>query len=88
MMTLFDDEYIMKTYLYNKIKEASEEAAEKAAKKAAKEASEKAAKESAMHSAEKMLRANKLSPEEIASYFDELSLEDVLRIKEKIMQAV
>ena len=43
MMTLFDDEYILRTYIASEVKEASE----KAAKKAAKEATEKAAKEAA-----------------------------------------
>ena len=42
MMTLFDDEYILKTYIAEKEKEAAEKAFKKA-QKAAQEASKKAA---------------------------------------------
>lgn len=76
MMTLFDEERIIQTYAANKAKEAAREAA----KEAAKEVSEKAAAN--------MLRTGKVSVEEIAAAFAELSVEDVQRIKEKLMQTV
>lgn len=50
------------------------------AKEAAKEVSEKAAAN--------MLRTGKVSVEEIAAAFAELSVEDVQRINEKLMQTV
>ena len=72
MMTLFDEERIMQIYVANKEKEATE----------------KATKEAARKTAEKMLRAGKLSVEEIASYCEGLSVEDVRRLQKKMMQTV
>ena len=60
MMTLFDDEYILRTYIASEVKEASE----KAAKKAAKEATEKAA------SAAKKLYEKGSSVEDISEVLD------------------
>lgn len=72
MMTLFDEERIMQTYVANKEKEAAKEAAKK----------------TAVEGAENMLKTGKLSVEEIAACFAELSIEDVRHLKEKMMQAV
>ena len=44
MMTLFDDEYIYKTYVESEKKEAAQEAAQKAAQEATRTANEKAAR--------------------------------------------
>ena len=45
MSILFDDEYIMRLYVEDKVQEAREEAAKKAAKKASEEAAKKAREE-------------------------------------------
>ena len=42
MMMLFDDDYILRTYIESEKREAAEKAAKKAAKKAAEEATQKA----------------------------------------------
>lgn len=76
MMTLFDEERIMQTYVANKAKEAAKEAAAAAVK-----ANEK-------KTAERMLRTGKLTVEEIAACCPELSIEDIQQIKEKMMQTV
>lgn len=64
MMTLFDEERIMRNHIK----------------------SEK--KETAIEAAEKMLRAGKLSVEEIAGYFKELSVEDVQEIEKGMLQTL
>ena len=68
MMTLFDEDRIMQTYVANKEKEAAKEAVRK--------------------TAAKMLRTGKLTVEEIASCCEELSIENVRQMKEKMMQSV
>ena len=45
----------------------------------------KAAKKAAKEAAEKMLRDGKLSAEEIAGYFTELSIEDIRQIEMKLL---
>ena len=72
MMTLFDEERIMQIYVANKEKEAAEKAAKEAAKK----------------TAERMLKAGKLTAEEIAEYCPELSIEDIRQMEEELMQTV
>ena len=80
MMTLFDDEYILRTYIASEVKEASE----KAAKKAAKEATEKAAKEAAKEALEKAMSTAKKLYEKGSSVKD---ISEVLDIPvEKIKQ--
>ncbi len=64
MMSLFDDERIMRTHI----------------------ASEK--KETARKAAEKMVRAGKISVDEIPEYFTELSAEDVREIENGLLQTV
>ncbi|MCI8861624.1 MAG: hypothetical protein HFI20_03940 [Lachnospiraceae bacterium] len=84
MMTLFDDEYILRTYIASEVKEASEKAAKEAAKKAAKEATEKAAKEAAKEAVEKAMSAAKKLYEKGSSVED---IAEVLDIPvEKIKQ--
>lgn len=63
---------------------AAEEAAAKAAAKAAEEATAMAEKEAA----EKMLRTGKLSVKEIAECFTKLSVEDVQKIRDNLLQTV
>ncbi len=64
MMTLFDEERIMRNHIK----------------------SEK--KETALEAAEKMLKAGKMSVEEIASYFTELSVADVQEIEKELLQTL
>ena len=66
MMTLFDEEKIMRTHIASEKKEASKETAQKAA--------------------EKMLKVGKMSAEEIAGYFSELSVEEVREIEKRLLQ--
>ncbi|MEY8237581.1 hypothetical protein AALA36_17980 [Lachnospiraceae bacterium 66-29] len=66
MMTLFDEEKIMRTHIASERKEASKETAQKAA--------------------EKMLKVGKMSTEEIAGYFSELSVEEVREIEKRLFQ--
>lgn len=68
MMTLFDDEKIIRTHIVSEKKEASKETARKAA--------------------EKMLRAKKMSAEEIAGYFSELSVKEVREIEKRLLQII
>lgn len=70
MMTLFDNEWILQAYVANEKKEAAEKAARKAARKAA----------------ENMLKTGKLSREEIAGCFAELSVEDVQEIEKGLFR--
>lgn len=64
MMTLFDEERIMRTHIASEKKEAAKE------------------------TAEKMLKMGKLSVEEIASCFTELSVEDIQEIEKGLLQTV
>lgn len=64
MMTLFDEERIMRNHIK----------------------SEK--KETAIEAAEKMLKMGKLSVEEIASCFAELSVEDIMEIEKGMLQTL
>lgn len=66
MMTLFDEERIMRTYVASEKHEAVREAVREAV--------------------EKMLKAGKMSAEEIAGYFSELSEEDVREIEKGLLQ--
>ncbi len=64
MMTLFDEERIMRTHIASEKKEAAKE------------------------TAEKMLKMGKLSVEEIAGCFTELSVEDIQEIEKGLLQTV
>ena len=74
LMTLFDDEQILKAYVKDIKKEAAEEAAKEAAKKTAKE------------TAAKMIQKGKLSLEEIAEYVPSLSMEELKELEMKVLQ--
>lgn len=76
MMTLFDDDQIMKAYT----KDIREEAAKEAAKKAAKEA----AKETALE----MLKDGDIPLEKIAKYVPALTMEELRQLKEEVLQMV
>lgn len=70
MMSLFDDEQIIRTYL----KDAESTAAYTAAYKADRE------------TAERMIRKGKMSLEEISDYVPALSMEELKKIEQEIMQ--
>ena len=63
---------------------AAKEAAEEAAKKAAQEATKKATKENAV----KMIKAGKLSIEDIPQFFTSLTPEDIKEIENELMQTL
>lgn len=64
MMTLFDEEKIMRTYIANERREAAREAAEK------------------------MLRNGKITVDEIAEYFTELSAKEIQEIEKELFQTI
>lgn len=64
MMTLFDEERIMRTHIVSEKKETARKAAEN------------------------MLKTGKMSAEEIAGYFSELSVEDVREIEKGLLQTI
>lgn len=64
MMTLFDDEYILRTHINVRVKEAVEEASEKAAKKATLEAENRARQIAAR------MYNKRIKPDEIAELLD------------------
>ena len=70
MMTLFDDEYVLEAYVRD------------IAKDVAKDVEDKKDRETA----ERMIKAGKLSIEEIADYVPALSLEELKKIEAKVMQ--
>lgn len=70
MSILFDDEYIMRLYVEDKVQEAREEAEKElkeAAKKATKEAIEKVAKKAAKEAAEEAKRKNREMTKKLSS---------------------
>ncbi len=70
MMTLFDDEYVLEAYVRD------------IAKDVAKDVEDKKDRETA----ERMIKAGKLSIEEIADYVPALSLDELKKIEAKVMQ--
>ncbi len=73
MLAMCDEKQIMLDYI------------EYERRKAAKEAAQKAAKEAAKETATQMLKAGKLSIEEIVQYVPSLSVEDVERIRKELL---
>lgn len=69
MMTLFDEEQVMRNYVARKEKEAVERA------------TEETARETARETAIKMLRSGKFSVEEVAEYITKLSIDDIREIE-------
>ena len=74
MMTLFDDEQILKAYTKDMV--------DRAVKKTAKKTERKTAKETA----ERMIKLGKLSLEEIAIYVPLLSLEELKKLETKVKE--
>ena len=72
MMSLFDEEEIMKMYIRSERREAAEEAEERA---------EKRARKSARETAERMIKKGKMTLEDIADCVPILSLEEIKEIK-------
>ncbi len=70
MMTLFDDEQILKAY----VKDIEDNTARKTAK------------ETATETAERMIKKGKMPLEEIADYVPSLSVDELKELKAKIMQ--
>lgn len=68
MMTLFDEERVMKTYIASERQEASKRTAKRAV--------------------ENMLKVGKMSVEEIAGCFAELSVEDIREIEKELLQTL
>ena len=83
MLAMYDEKEILREYIeYEKY-----HAAEEAAKKAAQEATKKATKE-AKENAIKMIKAGKLSIEDIPQFFTCLTPEDIKEIEKELMQTV
>ena len=83
MLAMYDEKEILREYIeYEKY-----HAAEEAAKKAAQEATKKATKE-AKENAIKMIKAGKLSIEDIPEFFTSLTQEDIKEIEKELMQTV
>ena len=77
---LLEDEQIMRIFIEDQRREAAEEAAEKAAKKATAEATANAQKkfsENMFQKALKMLKLGRIFPEDLPSFFPELTQEDI-----------
>ena len=80
MLAMYDEKEILREYIeYEKY-----QAAEEAAKKAAQEATKKATKENAV----KMIKAGKLSIEDIPQFFTSLTPEDIKEIENELMQTL
>ena len=73
MMALFDEERIIHTYVESEKREA------------AKQASEQAARNEAIETATNMLKSGKFSPTEIKMYVPRLSVEEIRKIQEDLL---
>ena len=78
MMSLFDDEKIMKSYIRSERYEAAKEATEKATKNTTQKIS--------IETAEKMIRKGKMTLEEIADCVPALSLDELKALESEILQ--
>ena len=91
MLAMYDEKEILREYIeyekYHAAKEAAKKAAEEAAKKATQEATKKATKE-AKENAIKMIKAGKLSIDDIPQFFTSLTPEDIKEIEKELMQTV
>ncbi len=74
MMTLFDDEQILKAY------------AKDIADSAAKEAEKRTAEREARDTAARMIKKGKMSLEEIADYVPTLSLDELKKLQAELLQ--
>ena len=84
MLAMYDEKEILREYIEYEKYHAAKEAAEEAAKKAAQEATKKATKENAV----KMIKAGKLSIEDIPQFFTSLTSEDIKEIENELMQTL
>lgn len=84
MLAMYDEKEILREYIEYEKYHAAKEAAEEAAKKAAQEATKKATKENAV----KMIKAGKLSIEDIPQFFTSLTPEDIKEIENELMQTL
>ena len=87
MLAMYDEKEILREYIEYEKYHAAKEVAEEAAKKAAQEATKKATKE-AKENAIKMIKAGKLSIEDIPQFFTSLTPEDIKEIEKELMQTV
>ena len=76
MLAMYDEKEILREYIEYEKYHAAKEAAEEAAKKAAKE------------NAIKMIKAGKLSIEDIPQFFTSLTPEDIKEIENELMQTL
>ena len=82
MMTLFDDEQILKAYT----KEIEDNTARKVERETAIKVERETARKKARETAERMIKKGKLSLEEIADYVPSLSLEELKKIEAEVSQ--
>jgi hypothetical protein len=80
MMSLFDEEQILKTYLKDVKREMAEEIAE--------EIAEETERATTREMAERMIRKGKMSLDEIADYVPNLTMEELKALEAEIMQTV
>ena len=76
MLAMYDEKEILREYIEYEKYHAAKKAAEEVAKKAAKEAKENAIK---------MIKAGKLSIEDIPQFFTSLTPEDIKEIENELM---
>ncbi len=82
MMTLFDDEQILKAY----VKDIEDNTARKTAEETARKTAKETARKTATETAERMIKKGKMPLEEIADYVPSLSFDELKELKAKIMQ--
>lgn len=78
MMSLFDEEEIIRSYIRSERYEAAQEAAQEAARKTT--------QKNARETAERMIRKGKMSLEEIADYVPALSLDELKELEAEVMR--
>ncbi len=86
MMTLFDEEQVLKAYTKEVADDAARKAAKEAAKEAAKAATEETERRTIREMAERMIKAKEMSLEKIAQYLPTLSMEELKEIESKIVR--
>ena len=90
MMTLFDDEQILKAYTKeiedNTARKVERETAIKVERETAIKVERETAIKKARETAERMIKKGKLSLEEIADYVPSLSLEELKKIEAEVSQ--
>ena len=84
MLAMYDEKEILREYIEYEKYHAAKEAAEEAAKKAEKLGERNGEKKNAI----KMIKAGKLSIEDISQFFTSLTPEDIKEIEKELMQTV